>query len=147
MRTIQYKGREIQFEPGVGCWLPALDWPHDDQFFKTLVEAKAAAALSASRWEPGAMFEPAAARPVATKRLRSLSPAQQARAFDQDQARVGTPQYRGIAPFWAARYRYLYNQPRSVWVKIHAALLAAGLSPWAVSARHDQVIRKLIKMR
>jgi hypothetical protein len=53
MRTIQYKGREILSEPGVGCWLPALDWPHDDQFFETLAEAKAAAAKSALRWEPG----------------------------------------------------------------------------------------------
>jgi hypothetical protein len=58
-----------------------------------------------------------------------------------DEARVGTPEYQGLAYFWAYDYRhYLRDCGNARRREVHTQLLAAGLPLDGVSDAHAKII-------
>jgi len=58
-----------------------------------------------------------------------------------DEARVGTPEYQGLAYFWAYDYRhYLRDCGNERRREVHTQLLAAGLPLDGVSDAHAKII-------
>ena len=63
-----------------------------------------------------------------------------------DNSFVGTQNYMGLCYFWAYEYRHLLRgQKRDVWLKVHSALLNAGLDVTQESPLHREIIMSYIK--
>ena len=58
-----------------------------------------------------------------------------------DTGRIGTPDYQGVAWFWNTKYKHaLRDATPEQRVKVHAAFLAANLTPSGDSAKHTKII-------
>lgn len=61
----------------------------------------------------------------------------------EDEKRIGTPEYRGIAYFWSYEYRhYLRNCGDQRRREIHAEFMAAGLPLDGESEQHEEIIMR-----
>lgn len=60
----------------------------------------------------------------------------------KDEEKIGTSEYRGAGWFWNAAYRHALREatPEDR-VKVHAAFLAAKLSPDGSTAKHTKIVR------
>lgn len=59
----------------------------------------------------------------------------------EDEARVGTPAYKGDAWFWNHRYRHVMRDAsKKLRRKVHKAFVKAGLSPDGSTKKHDAIV-------
>jgi hypothetical protein len=77
--------------------------------------------------------------------LNKITPKATQKLYDLDKEFVGTPDYMGLAYFWAYEYRHLLRDNRKYWINIHKAFLDAGLDVREESYYHLQIINKIIK--
>ncbi len=59
---------------------------------------------------------------------------------------VGTPDYMGLTYFWHYNYRHFLRDNRKYWLKIHTALLKAGLTVNGYSRKHDAIIGNILNV-
>ena len=59
---------------------------------------------------------------------------------------VGTDDYDGVAYFWSGEYRHsgLREASKSKLKRVHKEFLKAGLELYGVSAKHEQIINKVL---
>lgn len=61
---------------------------------------------------------------------------------------IGTPYYMGISYFWNYEYRhYMRQQSSRVWVQVHDELLRRGLDVSGVSDEHEEIIKRITKLK
>lgn len=58
-----------------------------------------------------------------------------------DETFIGTEDYMGKTYFWAYEYRHLLRDYSQIWVKVHTALMNAGLDVSGESEQHEKIIR------
>jgi hypothetical protein len=69
-----------------------------------------------------------------------------ARLTSADKEWIGTPDYMGLAYFWAYAYRYpMRDTTASQRKRVHDAFLAAGLEADAESEAHAAIIERIVK--
>jgi hypothetical protein len=58
---------------------------------------------------------------------------------------VGSKDYMGLTYFWGNAYKHILRPNKKYWVKIHSAMLNAGLNVEEESDQHLEIIRRYIR--